>query len=85
MIFRSKKNKLFLLFESKSFLNIRDPIGLRCFPLRVSLSPLKDHKRCHNFSDTISGICGCYNLLQRHKKTPLIYYLHFMPFKGQHL
>ena len=26
---------------------------------RVSLSPLKGHKCCHNFSDTPSGICLC--------------------------
>ena len=46
--------------ESKSFFNIHDPVGLRyLFQLRVSLSPLKGHKWCHNFSDTASGICVC--------------------------
>ena len=46
--------------ESKSFFNIHYPVGLRyLFQLRVSLSPLKGHKWCHNFSDTPSGICVC--------------------------
>ena len=44
----------------KSFFKIHDPTGLRyLFQLRVSLSPLKGHKYCHNFIDTPSGICHC--------------------------
>ena len=46
--------------ESKTFFKIHDPVGLRyLFQLRVSLSPLKGHKYCHNFIDTPSGICLC--------------------------
>ena len=46
--------------ESKSVFKIHDPVGLRyIFQLRVSLSPLKGHKWCHNFIDTPSGICHC--------------------------
>ena len=46
--------------ESKTFFKIHDPVGLRyLFQLRVSLSPLNDHKWCHNFIDTPSGVCQC--------------------------
>ena len=46
--------------ESKTFFKIHDPVGLRyLFQLRVSLSPLKGHKWCHNFIDIPSGICLC--------------------------
>ena len=46
--------------ESKTFFKIHDPVGPRyLFHLRVSLSPLKGHKWCHNFIDTPSGICLC--------------------------
>ena len=39
---------------------IHDPFGIRCiFQLRLKLSPLKHHKRCHNFSDTLSSMCQC--------------------------
>ena len=45
---------------SKGFFKIFDPVGLRyLFQLRVSLSPLRGHKWCHNFTDTPSGICHC--------------------------
>ena len=45
---------------AKSFFKIHDPTGLRyLFQLRISLSPLKGHKYCHNFIDTPSGICHC--------------------------
>ena len=50
----------FIRPESKTFFKIHDPVGLRyLFQLRVSLSPLKCHKWCHNFIDTPSGICLC--------------------------
>ena len=46
--------------ESRNYFNIHDPVGLQyLFQLRVSLSPLKGHKWCHNFSDTPSDICDC--------------------------
>ena len=44
--------------ESKSLFQINDPVGLRyLFQLRVSLSPLRGHKWCYNFSDIPSGTC----------------------------
>ena len=44
----------------KSIFGIHDPLGLRyLFQLRVNLSPLRSHKRRHNFSDTPSEICEC--------------------------
>ena len=47
-----KRNILNLIrLESKTVFGIHDPIGLkRLFQLRVQLSPLKSHKRRHNFS-----------------------------------
>ena len=40
--------------------NIHDPIGTkRLFQLRVGLSPLKEHKKRHNFKDTPSDLCQC--------------------------
>ena len=46
--------------DPKSTFNIHDPIGLRClFMLRLGLSPLRSHKLCHNFLDTLSDICSC--------------------------
>ena len=46
----------------KSIFDVHDPLGLRyLFQLRVNLSPLRSHKRQHNFSDTSSEICE-YNL-----------------------
>ena len=44
----------------KSTFGIHDPLGLRyIFQLRVQLSPLRNHKRDHNFADTPSEICEC--------------------------
>ena len=44
----------------KSLFNIHDPIGIkRIFQLRVGLSPLKKHKRSHNFQDTPVDTCNC--------------------------
>ena len=44
----------------KSIFGVHDPIGIRyLFQLRVSLSPLRSHKNCHNFIDTPSDICHC--------------------------
>ena len=48
--------------EKKSMFNIFDPLNLRClFQLRMGLSPLKSHKKRHNFTDTPSEICLCGN------------------------
>ena len=44
----------------KYIYNIHDPMGLRyIYQLRVGLSPLKYHKKSHNFSDTPTDICDC--------------------------
>ena len=41
--------------KSKSIFGIHDPVGLRyLFQLRVRLSPLRSHKRSHNFIGTPS-------------------------------
>ena len=46
--------------SAKSITNIHDPEGLRyLFQLRVGLSPLRCHKKRHNFVDTPSDICLC--------------------------
>ena len=46
--------------ETKIIFGLHDPIGLRyLFQLRVSLSPLRSHKRRHNFDDTPSEKCHC--------------------------
>ena len=45
---------------SQSIFGIHDHIGLLyLFQLRVSFSPLRCHKMCHNFNDTLSDICCC--------------------------
>ena len=44
----------------RSVFNIHDPIGIkRLFQLRVGLSPLKEHKKRHNFRDTLCDLCHC--------------------------
>ena len=46
--------------KEKSFFDIHDPIGLKfIYQLRLGLSPLKSHKRLHNFSDTPNDQCDC--------------------------
>ena len=46
--------------KTKSTFGVHDPLGLRyLFQLRVNLSPLRSHKRRHNFADTPSEICEC--------------------------
>ena len=46
--------------KTKSIFGIHDPVGLQyLFQLRVSLSPLRSHKCCHNFADTPSEMCLC--------------------------
>ena len=54
-----KSNTLKLIRpEKKKVFNIHDPKGMkRLFQLRVGLSPLKHHKKRHNFEDTLSDIC----------------------------
>ena len=48
--------------KPKTWYNIHDPIGLKfLFQLRVCLSPLKYHKKRHNFLDTTDDRCDCGN------------------------
>ena len=48
--------------KKKNIFGIHDPLGLRyLLKLRVGLSPLRYHKKCHNFIDTPSDICLCNN------------------------
>ena len=60
--FNKLKDHLVNLFrpKKKNIFGIHDPLGIRyLFQLRVSLSPLRSHKRRHKFSDTPSDICHC--------------------------
>ena len=60
--FNILKNHIISLLrpEAKSTFGIHYPLGLRyLFQLRVGLSPLRCHKRRHNFIDTPSDICHC--------------------------
>ena len=48
--------------DKKRTYNIHDPNRLKwIFQLRVGLSPLKYHKKRHNFSDTPNDFCFCSN------------------------
>ena len=56
------KKKIFALIrpKSKPVYGIHDPIGLKyVFQFRVGLSPLKFHKKRHNFADTVNDLCNC--------------------------
>ena len=62
----------------KIIYNIHDPLGLRyLFQLRVGLSHLRYHKKCHNFSDTPSETCLCRNGVEDIK-----HYLFYCPLYG---
>ena len=59
--FGSLKNHLFSLFRprTRSLFGIHDPAGIHyLFQLRVGLSPLRGHKKRHNFPD-ITSDCQC--------------------------
>ena len=44
----------------RSIFKIHDPNGVKfLYQLRVGLSPLREHKKHHNFLDTPSDICRC--------------------------
>ena len=46
----------------KEIFQVHDPLGVKIiFQLRVGLSPLKSHKKKHNFRDTPSDLCDCCN------------------------
>ena len=52
--------KTFFRPKTKSMFGIHDPLVIKyLFQLRVNLSPLKSHKRRHNFNDSPSDICHC--------------------------
>ena len=56
------KTHLLAFFRPKkrSIFNIHDPWGIRfLFQLRLGLSPLRSHKKRHNFVDTPSDLCLC--------------------------
>ena len=56
-----KKNILKIIRpEKKDLFNIHNPNGIKwIFQLRVGLSPLKSHKKLHNFKDTPDDTCQC--------------------------
>ena len=46
--------------EAKTIYDIHDSTGIKwIFQLRVGLSPLKSHKKLHNFRDTQDDTCSC--------------------------
>ena len=48
--------------KKRSMFSIHHPIGIKwIFQLRVGLSPLKSHKKRHNFQDTPDNKCVCTN------------------------
>ena len=56
------KQHLISLFRpiGKSLFNIYDPLSTKyLFQIRLGLSPLQNHKRNHNFTDTQSSACLC--------------------------
>ena len=58
MIFKRNITKLFR--PEKKPLRIKYHNGTRwIFQLRVGLSPLKNHKKSHNFEDTPDDLCLC--------------------------
>ena len=60
--FNTLKNHIISLVrpKSKSIFGVHNPLGLRyLFQWRVNLSPLRSHKKHHNFIDTPSDVCHC--------------------------
>ena len=46
--------------NNKCIFNIHDPIGIKYLcQIRLGLSPLRSHKKHHNFRDTPSDLCIC--------------------------
>ena len=60
-ISRFKSNILKIIRPlKKSIFDIHDPRGIKIlYQLRVGLSPLRHHKKCHNFEDTPTDTCRC--------------------------
>ena len=66
--------------KKKDIFGIHDPLGLRyLLKLRVGLSLLRYHKKCHNFIDTPSAICLCNNGIE-----DINNFLFFCPFFAIH-
>ena len=57
-VFKRNLLKLYRL-PKKSLFNIYDDGTEWIFQLRVGLSPLRSHKRAHNFDDTPNDFCNC--------------------------
>ena len=66
--------------EKKNIFSIHDPLGLRyLLQLRVGLSFLRYHKKCHNFIDIPSDICLC-----NHRIEDTNHFLFLCPFFALH-
>ena len=66
--------------EKKSLFDIHDPNCIKwIFQLRVGLSPLKSHKKHHNFRDTPDDTCHC----SANAETSQHFLLHFSNFIEQ--
>ena len=58
-VFKQRLLKLYRPLK-KSLFDIYDTFGIKyIFQLRVGLSPLKSHKKSHNFQDTPDDTCHC--------------------------
>ena len=58
-VFKQRLLKLYRPLK-KSLFDIYDTFGIKyIFQLRVGLSPLKSHKKSHNFKDTPDATCCC--------------------------
>ena len=76
--FGSLKKRVLSFFRpnKRSIFGVHDPKGLRyLFQLRVGLSPLRSHKKQHNFVDTPSDNCLCKEGVEDSR-----HYLLFCPF-----
>ena len=61
--FEDLKKHLFSLYRpvAKPIFDIHNPHLRHIFQLRVGLSHLRQHKKCHKFADTLSDKCPCKN------------------------
>ena len=76
-----KKNILNLIRPvPKSIFGIHDPLGTKyLLQLRVGLSPLRHHKKNHNFLDTPNDWCDCHCALEDTKHFLLNCHLYILP------
>ena len=76
------KNDVFKLVRpvSKSVFGVHDPLGVPyLFQLRVGLSPLKHHKKRHDFQDTPNDCCNCLDASEDTAHFLLYCHLHSLP------